>query len=172
MTDLKTLYEEDTVAWAENQAAALRAAAQGASNQPLDWENLAEEIEDLSKSIKRAVHSHVRNIIEHLIKLEHSPALQPRENWRESIQNARIEVEVLLDESPSLKPQVAGIIRDETPRGAKLAIGKLERRSELSPSLADMLKAKSYLELFAYTPDQILGDWFPAEPSQPPRGAE
>ena len=41
MTDLKALYEEDTAAWAENQAAALRAAAQGRSNQELDWENLA-----------------------------------------------------------------------------------------------------------------------------------
>ena len=174
MTDLKTLYEEDTVAWAENQAAALRAAAQGGSNQALDWENLAEEIEDLSKSIKRAVHSHLRNIIEHLIKLEYSPARQPRENWRESIQNARIEVEVLLDDSPSLKPRLGGIIRSETPRGAKLAIGKLERRGELSSSLAELLKAKSYLELFAYTPDQIVGDWFPTDPEagSPPARAE
>ena len=174
MTDLKTLYEEDTVAWAENQAAALRAAAQGRSNQALDWENLAEEIEDLSKSIKRAVHSHIRNIIEHLIKLEHSPARQPRENWRESIQNARIEVEVLLDDSPSLKPQLGGIISSETPRGAKLAIGKLERRGELGSPLAEMLKAKSYLELFAYTKDQIVGDWFPPdrEAGPPPARGE
>jgi len=75
MSDLKALYEDDTVAWAENQAAALRAAARGTSDQPLDWENLAEEIEDLSKSIKRGVHSHIRNIIEHLIKLEYSPQI-------------------------------------------------------------------------------------------------
>ena len=172
MTDLKILYEEDTVAWAENQAAALRAAAQGGSNQALDWENLAEEIEDLSKSIKRAVHSHIRNIIEHLIKLEHSPALQPRENWRESIQNARIEVEFLLDESPSLKPQLAGVISREIPRGAKLAIGNLERRGELSPTLAEILKAKPAPELFAYTEDQILGDWFPPDPERASRRAK
>ena len=171
MTDLKTLYEEDTVVWAENQAAALRAAAQGGSNQALDWENLAEEIEDLSKSIKRAVHSHIRNIIEHLIKLEHSPARQPRENWRETIQNARIEVEVLLDDSPSLKPRLGGIIGSETPRGAKLAIGKLQRRGELSSSLVEMLKAKSYLELFAYTEDQIVGDWLPPDPETGPSAA-
>jgi hypothetical protein len=34
-----------------------------------------------------------------------------------------------------------------------------------------MLKAKSYLELFPYTPVQILDDWFPPEPGAPP-GAE
>ena len=61
--DLKTLYEEDTVAWAETQAAALRAAAQGGSNRQLDWENLAEEIEDLAKSERRSLHSHIRRII-------------------------------------------------------------------------------------------------------------
>ncbi len=52
MTDLKTLYDEDFVAWAEHQAEALRAAARGGSNQALDWENLAEEIEDLGKSLR------------------------------------------------------------------------------------------------------------------------
>ena len=44
MADLKSLYKDDTAAWSEQQAAALRAAARGGSNQLLDWENLAEEI--------------------------------------------------------------------------------------------------------------------------------
>ena len=59
MTDLKTLYEEDTVAWSEQQAAALRAAARGGSNQPLDWENLAEEIESLGKSLRLGLRSQI-----------------------------------------------------------------------------------------------------------------
>jgi hypothetical protein len=164
MTDLKTLYENDTVAWAENQAAALRAAAQGGSNQELDWENLAEEIEDLSKSIKREIHSHIRNIVEHLIKLEHSLDRLNRGRWRESILNARVGIDALLEESPSLRPQIADFIRSEIPRGAKLAIAGLEHYGELSGALQRALRAKSYLELFSYTPDQILGDWFPPEP--------
>jgi hypothetical protein len=164
MTDLKTLYEEDTVAWAENQAAALRAVAHGGSNQALDWENLAEEIEDLSKSIKRGAHSHIRNIIEHLIKLEHSSADLPREGWRESVANARVEIDALLEESPSLKPQLDQFIRDEIPRAAKLAIASLTGRGELTPSLLQELNAKSHLDLFSYSQDQILGDWFPPEP--------
>jgi len=118
----------------------------------------------LSKSIKRGVHSHIRNIIEHLIKLEHSSADLPREGWRESVANARVEIDALLEESPSLKPQLDQFIRDEIPRAAKLAIAGLTDRGELSPSLLQELKAKSYLDLFSYTPDQILGDWFPPEP--------
>ena len=44
MTDLKRLYERDFAAWSKQQAEALRAAGRGGSNQPLDWENLAEEM--------------------------------------------------------------------------------------------------------------------------------
>jgi hypothetical protein len=44
---LADLYEEDFVRWTEQQAAALRAAARAGTNLPLDWENLAEEIDSL-----------------------------------------------------------------------------------------------------------------------------
>ena len=164
MTDLKALYEEDTVAWADNQAAALRAAAQGRSNLALDWETLAEEIDDLSKSRRWELHSRVRTVIEHLIKLQHSPAALPRNDWRDSIQSARIEIDALLEESPSLRPLLDAAIRKETSRGAKLAIRSLEARRELNPALRSDLMNKSYLDLFAYAPEQILGDWFPEEP--------
>ncbi|MBV9018118.1 MAG: DUF29 family protein, partial [Alphaproteobacteria bacterium] len=42
MNDVRTLYDEDFVAWTEQQAEALRSAGRGRTNQPLDWENLAE----------------------------------------------------------------------------------------------------------------------------------
>jgi Domain of unknown function DUF29 len=53
MTTLDTLYDEDFVAWSKEQGAALRAPARGGSNQVLDWENLAEEIEDLGQWVRR-----------------------------------------------------------------------------------------------------------------------
>jgi hypothetical protein len=166
MIDLKALYEADTVAWAENQATALRAAARGGSNQELDWENLAEEIEDLAKSERRSLRSHIRNIIEHLIKLEYSPADRPHRKWRQSITNSRVEAEDILAESPSLKSQIQQVITEQTERGARLAIAALGAKGELPPSLQKNLKAKSYLDLFSYTEEQILGDWFPPEPSK------
>ena len=164
MTDLKTLYEEDTVAWSENQAAALRAAARGGSNQALDWENLAEEIEDLGKSIKRGICAQLRHIIEHLIKLEYSPAAKPRQGWRESIGAARAAIEALLEENPSLNAQVDVFIRSEIGRGAKLAIASLEGRGELDDAFRRALRTSPHHEIFHYTPDQILSDWFPPEP--------
>jgi Domain of unknown function DUF29 len=47
---ITTHYDEDFVAWSQQQAEALRAAARGGSNQVIDWQNLAEEIEGLGKS--------------------------------------------------------------------------------------------------------------------------
>ena len=43
MMDAKRLYEDDVVAWAEQQAKALREAAARNSNLPIDWANVAEE---------------------------------------------------------------------------------------------------------------------------------
>jgi Domain of unknown function DUF29 len=55
MAKLGGLYEQDFVLWTAEQVAALRRAKSlplartGDSNLPLDWENLAEEIESLGK---------------------------------------------------------------------------------------------------------------------------
>jgi len=77
-----------------------------------------------------------------------------------------MEIERLLEDSPSLKREVSDLTKKETQWAAETAIIDLEVRGELSPSLqrARNAKAKSYLNLFSYTPDQILGDWFPPEP--------
>jgi len=53
MPNVKTLYDEDLVAWSRQQAEALRSAARTDSNQQLDWENLAEEIESLGQIEKK-----------------------------------------------------------------------------------------------------------------------
>src|SRR5690348_15042634 len=114
MTAATTLYEEDTAAWAEQQAAALRAAARGGSNQLLDWENLAEEIEDLGKSLRIALKSQISRVILHQIKLMHSPASDPRRGWRRTIRQARDEIARILEDSPSLRREISGIIEHET----------------------------------------------------------
>jgi len=51
MPETGELYEHDFFLWTQEQAAGLRRAK--ASNLPLDWENLAEEIESLGKSDRR-----------------------------------------------------------------------------------------------------------------------
>lgn len=157
MTDPKSLYDNDTAAWAEQQAAALRAAARDNSNQLVDWENLAEEIESLGKSLKYALASQIFRVLHHLVKLEYSPAVAPRKGWRRSIRQARTEIRRILDDSPSLRREVAHMIADETRPAIEYAIQDLQDFDEL-----DRHQLPS-LEKAAYTEQQVLGDWFPEE---------
>jgi hypothetical protein len=158
MTDLKTLYETDTAAWSEQQASALRAAARGGSNQGLDWENLAEEIEGLSKSLRLGLRSQISRIIQHHVKLAHSPAVDPRRGWRRTIGQARLEISHILEDSPSLKREIPRLIEEETGRALQQAIRDMEEYQEI-----DRLELPT-LRKVSFTEDQVLGDWFPEEP--------
>src|SRR5215471_10976931 len=92
------LYDRDFFLWTQEQSAALRRAKD--SNLPLDWENLAEEIESLGKSDRRELRSQIRRVLRHLFKLETSPARAPRAGWRSTIREARTEVADVLRDSP------------------------------------------------------------------------
>src|SRR5215204_3184394 len=96
------LYDEDFLLWTKEQARLLREAAERGVNLPLDWENLAEEVESLGRSDRRELRSRISTIIEHLLKLEHSSAREPREGWRNTVDRSRREAKLILKESPSL----------------------------------------------------------------------
>mgnify|MGYP001309540264 CR=1 FL=1 len=83
------LYETDYYLWARRQAEALRQLERERWNGPLDLKELAEEVDDLAKRDRNACRSQVRRIIVHLLKLDHSPAKDPRAGWMESIYEAR-----------------------------------------------------------------------------------
>lgn len=166
MSDPKTLYDEDFVAWTKRQVKALRAAAQSHTNQPLDWENLAEEIEGLGASERSALGSHVMRIIQHFVKLDFSPVVEPRNGWRRTVRLARLQAQKRIEASPSLKSELRRIVQEETRRGIEYAIADLEEHGEIDDVDANALRRKRY------TVDEVLGDWFPPEPAEPPRGAE
>jgi Domain of unknown function DUF29 len=162
----KTLYDRDFVAWTEQQAQALRSAAGGGTNQPLDWENLAEEIESLGRSDRRELTNQVYRIIRHLAKLQFSPATDPRRGWRESIVDARMQAELVLADSPSLKPQLDSIVATQAAKAIERAIFDLGEFGETDPETARALRRTRY------TADQVLGDWFPPDPTRQPGAGE
>jgi hypothetical protein len=164
MIDAKRLYDDDFIAWSKQQAEALRAAARGGSNQAIDWENVAEEIEDLGKSQRRELSSRIREIILHLVKLTNSPRSEPRPGWRSSIRRQRAEIEDLLKDNPSLGREVAAMIREQIPRAVRAAIDDLADRGELhNVARQDLKDGPSPL----FAEEQVLGDWFPPEPEAP-----
>jgi DNA-binding PucR family transcriptional regulator len=87
------LYEDDFYAWTRDQGQALRRLAEQRWNGPLDLEHLAEEVEELGMQARNAVRSQLERVIEHLLKLEHSPAAEPRAGWMNSVDDARARTE-------------------------------------------------------------------------------
>jgi hypothetical protein len=66
---MSDLYGEDALLWSERQAGLLRRRGAGelVNDAELDWPNIAEEIESVGISERRALASNIRNILEHLI---------------------------------------------------------------------------------------------------------
>jgi hypothetical protein len=156
---MSDLYDRDFVEWTADQAAALRRASTAGANLPLDWENLAEEIESLGKSQRRELGSQIRRVLRHLLKLEASPAADPRAGWRATIRAARADIEDVLADSPSLRRGVADLIEKQTPIAAELAAADLARHGEGADAVESRVQAGGF------TAEQVLGDWFPGAPS-------
>jgi hypothetical protein len=147
-------YDTDVAAWSERQGALLRRIATGerVNDADLDWPNIAEEIESVGRSERSAVSSHISTVIEHLLKLQISPATEPRGGWRESVVRARGEIERLLEDSPSLRPMVGGMVAREHSRARRLARAGLASHGE-TPHIDPAL--------ITYSEGEVLGDWWP-----------
>ncbi len=124
---MPTLYDEDVALWAEQQGRLLREAAQLRRNEPIDWDNVAEEIESVGNSQAHEVRNRLLRIVEHLLKLQFSPAQEPRRGWMETILQQRSELELVLEDSPSLQRRlpelldwVAGRAARQTAKGLAL----------------------------------------------------
>ncbi len=84
--DRPSLYDDDIVAWAEEQAAALRTlGARGELSNAVDWENVAEEIESVGRSHIRAVEGLLIQTLAHLLKRVSAPLAPSSTHWREEI---------------------------------------------------------------------------------------
>ncbi len=145
------LYEQDLYAWSKAQADLLRRRRFSA----LDLEHVVEEIEDVGGSLYREVRSRVRTIMEHLLKLEHSTATEPRAGWERTIRTQR--ADLAEDLTPSLRPRVErGLARFYEAARIEAAASL---RAHGEPAAAAALPPTS-----PYTLDQITGDWLPHRP--------
>lgn len=99
------LYEDDVIAWAEQQASLLRAGKWS----ELDIDNIAEEIEDVGKSEKRELQSRLALLIAHLLKWTYQPDMRGH-SWIYTIREQRAAIQQDLIKGPGLKPLLA----DET----------------------------------------------------------
>ena len=83
------LYERDFYVWARKQARALKELAALRPNVDIDWPHLIDEVNELAMDYRDTCRSQLRRAIEHLLKLEFSPAYQPRGMWIGEVGDAR-----------------------------------------------------------------------------------
>ena len=138
------LYETDFAEWAGTQSGALRRR----DARELDWDNLAEEIEALARNDKRAMRSHLTNLLKHLIKWKIQPGKRT-DSWVQSIVNAREELDLIIEDSPSLRSYPSTVFDRCYDRAFKMALREtgLEARPERTRwTLAQTLSADFFPE--------------------------
>ena len=154
MAKAAKLYDDDFYLWTRNQAEALRRLAAERWNGPLDLEHLAEEVEDLGTSQLSTVRSQIERVIEHLLKLEFSPAADPRRGWLVSVLNAR----------GHAADRMTAAMRNEIEPALPRLYARARRRAVISFTEHGELALAAVLpKTCPYTLDHLLDeDWFPA----------
>jgi hypothetical protein len=111
------LYETDFAEWSARTAALIRS---GRFHE-VDAESVAGEIEDLGKSERSAVRSHLNRLLLHKIK----QIVQPERDgasWQVSIASARQAIRDRIKSSPSLGPYLQQNLQDIYQEAVELAL--------------------------------------------------
>ncbi len=144
-----SLYDEDFLAWTEQQAALVRA---GRLDQ-LDLVNLAEELDTMGRSEWGELENRLEVLLMHMLKWDYQAARRSR-SWLGTMREQRNALRRLLRRSPSLKRDLAGTIAEVYPD----ALGRASDETGLDPS--------TFPEQLPYSVAQLLDP--EAEPSVPP----
>ncbi len=117
------LYTEDFYAWANQQAALLRAGKLEAA----DIAHIAEEIESMGRSEKRELINRLAMLLMHLLKWQYQPELRGN-SWRLTIREQRIRLRNHIQDNPSLKAVIDLAISD----AYEIALLEAERETGLA----------------------------------------
>ena len=77
----------------------------------IDVAHLIEEVEDLGKSERRGITSQLTRLLLHLLKWQYQPQRRS-DSWLDSITDARTQIELTIEDSPSLKSYPATQLSD------------------------------------------------------------
>ena len=141
-----SLYDRDFYAWANEQAALLRAGRLSEA----DIANIAEEIESMGRSEKRELVSRLNVLLLHLLTWRHQPGRRSR-SWETSIANARDELAEHLGDNPSLRAMVSD------------AIAAAFRRARRSASSETGLPEATFPATCPWTFEQAMQDPLPED---------
>jgi predicted nucleic acid-binding Zn-ribbon protein len=138
---MSDLYDRDFYAWANRQAALLRAGKLADA----DIANIAEEIESMGRSEKRELVTRLNVLLLHLLKWRFQPERRSR-SWQVSVANTRDELADHLADNPSLKAMLPE------------AVAKAYSRARRSASVETGLPESTFPTDCPWTFDQAMGE--------------
>lgn len=112
-------YEDDFIVWLEAQAEFLRAG----QLELLDKENLIDEIKSMANRDRRELKNRLELLIAHLLKRQFQPEHKIR-SWDSTIDEQRRQIELIIDDSPSLRPTVQAKMDSCYPHALRKAAGE------------------------------------------------
>jgi uncharacterized protein DUF29 len=121
-------YEEDFVAWLEDQA---RHARRGEVD-GLDLENIAEELEGMARSDRREIRNRLTVLLAHLLKCWVQPNKRSS-SWPGTIAEQRDQIVELIEDSPSLGGYPAQILDRCCPAARRNAARQMRLRESAFP---------------------------------------
>jgi Domain of unknown function DUF29 len=124
----RALHETDLYTWALETARSLK--EQRPAN--IDWESIAEELEDLGISQEGALQSHLRVLLAHLLGWAYEPKRRTK-SWEVSIKNNRDEIREILDRSPGLRRKIPSASSSAYRKARRDAAGETERNEDAFP---------------------------------------
>jgi hypothetical protein len=127
-----SLYNQDFYLWIEQTVQALK----NRDLNSLDWENLIEEVEGMGRSEKRELKSRLLVVIEHLLKIMfwESEKSQTLRSWRNTVLEQRYQLELLLEDSPSLRPMLQDSFADSYDKARLQTLRKYSLPETLLPT--------------------------------------
>jgi hypothetical protein len=127
---MSDLYDRDFYAWANEQAALLRAGRLSTA----DIAHIAEEIESMGRGEKRALTSRLAVLLAHLLRWRFQPERRGR-SWQATIREQRSEVADVLADNPSLRARLDELLANAYGKAVQIAIRETDLPEETFPSI-------------------------------------
>jgi len=121
-------YEKDFFKWTKQQANYLEKKL----FKNLDLQNLIEEIESLGKSEKRELRNYMVNLLMHKLKKEYQPSKYTK-SWDNTISNCLTAIDLIIEDSPSLKSKVPEIFSTSYEYAKQKAVNETGLDEEVFP---------------------------------------
>ena len=112
-----SLYDRDYALWLETTIEQLRQQ----NFDQVDWGNVLDEFESMSKRDRRSIKSNLVILLLHLLKWEFQPEMRSG-SWKGSIREHRRRIQQILQDSPSLRSYVPEILSEAYTEAVEQAI--------------------------------------------------